>query len=185
MVVEMSGDDEILNLLRKLLSRPERRIEAKTGLEVDSVGPESPNGIYIFNQLNGKWVLQQVDGDHLKPWEDGLYVVYFDNTKCPACRAYDMYWYPFVKLFGRTFKDAHFIIVLCDWFTRECNSSAARNSFEHFDIHASPTTLLLSVENGAVKAVRKLEGVKRIDQLVEEVSKFVNESTAKGVAGSG
>jgi len=71
------------------------------------------------------------------------------------------------------FKNTHYVVVLCDWFSRECDSSIARGSFEHYDIHASPTTLLLYVENTVVKANERLEGVKRIDELVNAVSKFI------------
>jgi len=169
----MSEDRELLELLRKLLMKPERKLKGEVGLELDTIGVDSPNGIYVYDQARSKWVLKHVDGDYFKPWEDGVYVIYFDNTKCPACRAYDAYWYPFVKLFGPMFKNAHYIVILCDWFSRECDSSIARGSFEHYDIHASPTTLLLYVENTVVKANDRLEGVKRIDELVNAVSKFI------------
>ncbi|AFL66241.1 hypothetical protein [Desulfurococcus amylolyticus] len=181
----MSDDREILELLKKLLSKPERKIEGRVGLEVESIGPESPHGVYVFDHSSGKWILRQIEGDYFKPWEDGLYVIYFDNAKCPACRGYDAYWYPFVKLFGSAFKNSHYVVILCDWFTRECDSSIARGSFEHYDIHASPTTLLLYVENNGVKASKRLEGSKRIDELVNEVSNFIKSVKGSQVSGSG
>jgi len=56
--------------------------------------------------------------------------------------------------------DINFVIVLCDWFARECSSSAASESFEHFDVHASPTTIVLySDEKGEIKYQEKYEGV--------------------------
>lgn len=175
----MSIDNEVLELLRKLLAKPEKKPGGGVGLEVDSIGPEQPHGVYVYDAARSKWVLKHVEGDYFKPWEDGVYVVYFDNTKCPACRVQDLYWYPFVKIFGSTFKSSHYIVILCGWFTRECDSSIAKGSFQYYDIHASPTILLMHVKDGSVKATSKLEGVKKIDELAGELAKFTEEAGLK------
>ncbi|MEM2627990.1 MAG: hypothetical protein QW775_07055, partial [Ignisphaera sp.] len=54
----------------------------------------------------------------------------------------------------------NFIIVLCNWFARDCNSTAAAETFKRFDVHASPTTIVLYVdENNEIKYQEKYEGV--------------------------
>lgn len=166
-------DEEILEMLKKLLARPEKKYKPEIGLEVDTVGPETPNGIYVFDHVRGKWTLRYVDGEFFQPWEDGLFVIYFDNAKCPACRAYDSYWYPFVKLIGPTFPKSHYVVVLCDWFAKECDSQAARGSFQKYEIHASPTTLLLYSNSGRIIRQEKIEGVKRMDQLTDAIQSFL------------
>ncbi|MEM0378020.1 MAG: hypothetical protein QXP68_00205 [Thermosphaera sp.] len=170
-------NDEIIELLKKLLERPEKKYKPEIGLEVDTVGPEAPNGIYVFDPMKAKWVLKYINGDFFNPWEDGLYVIYFDNAKCPACRAYDSYWYPFVKLIGPTFPKSHYVIVLCDWFARECDSEIASGSFLKYEIHASPTTLLLYSDNGRIVRQEKIEGVKRMDQLTDAIQLFLEKAT--------
>lgn len=169
-------DSDLLMLLRRLLGVDEsKKIEAKVGDSFEKVDPQLPNGIYVYDEKAQKWVLTHVDGEHYIPREDGLYVLYFDNARCPACRAYDGYWFPFVKLLGGAYKGAKYIVVMCDWFTRECSSSAAKRTFEHFDVHASPTTVLVYVEGGSVKGVRKVEGVKKMDELAKTIEDFLRE----------
>ena len=151
--------------------------KGKVGIELDKIEPDSPHGIYVYDFNKDKWVLKMVEGNPVIPWSDGYYVIYFDNAKCPACRSYDNYWFPFVKLFGRMFSNVNFVVVLCDWFARECVSEAASGAFRKFDVHASPTTILLKVVNGEIREKKELSGVKKIDELLNIVSSFIAETS--------
>ncbi|MDK6028390.1 hypothetical protein QPL79_03310 [Ignisphaera sp. 4213-co] len=121
----------------------------------------SPHGIYFYDDRIGMWKLLRSDGGAFEPFEKGVYVIYFDNAKCSACRRYDEIWYPFVdKWIKEKDKGFKFVIVFCDWFARECRSSAAAETFKKFDVHASPTTIVLYVDNNnTVKYQEKYEGV--------------------------
>jgi hypothetical protein len=151
--------------------------KGKVGIELDKIEPDSPHGIYVYDFNKDKWVLKMVEGNPVIPWSDGYYIIYFDNAKCPACRSYDNYWFPFVKLFGRMFSNVNFVVVLCDWFARECISEAASGAFRKFDVHASPTTILLRVVNGEIREKKELSGVKKIDELLNIVSSFIAETS--------
>jgi hypothetical protein len=151
--------------------------KGKVGIELDKIEPDSPHGIYVYDFNKDKWVLKMVEGNPVIPWSDGYYVIYFDNAKCPACRSYDNYWFPFVRLFGRMFSNVNFVVVLCDWFARECISEAASGAFRKFDVHASPTTILLRVVNGEIREKKELSGVKKIDELLNIVSSFIAETS--------
>ena len=127
--------------------------------EVKEVDVKCPHGIYIYDRKRDLWVLVRSEGDYYKPVEDGIHIIYFDNTKCPACRKYDNIWFPFVRKAANKMQKCIFVIILCDWFARECKSEAASKSFRQYDIHASPTTLFLYVNNGSIVYQEKYEGV--------------------------
>ncbi|MEM1525622.1 MAG: hypothetical protein QXZ41_04670 [Ignisphaera sp.] len=125
-----------------------------------TVNETSPHGIYIYDHDDSVWHLIRSDGEPFKPDKKGIYVIYFDNTKCSACRKYDTIWFPFIENNMRNKKQYNFIIVLCNWFARDCNSTAAAETFKRFDVHASPTTIVLYVdENNEIKYQEKYEGV--------------------------
>ena len=166
-------EEDLLELLKKMLSTSPEKKRGKEGLELEKVGTDSPHGIYVYDFSKEKWVLRQVDGNPNLPWGDGYYVIYFDNARCPACRVYDNYWFPFVKVFGKMFPEYNFVIVLCDWFARECFSEAASSAYRKFDVHASPTTILLQVRNGQILKKEELSGVKKLDELLNVVTNFL------------
>ncbi|MEZ0346309.1 MAG: hypothetical protein ABWK01_07150 [Infirmifilum sp.] len=124
-------------------------------------GPLTPNGVYIYSAEKGGWILLD------QPWpsDNGVYVIYFDNTRCPACRKFDKTWFSFVEKNAKQGKDAYFIIALCDWFARQCSAEPARKLFECFDVHVSPTVVFLVREDGRVKRSLKHEGVMTLDRL--------------------
>lgn len=167
-------EDDILKLLRKMFSTDIEKKKGAEGLELDKIEPDSPHGIYLYDMSRERWVLKQVSGNPNLPWGDGYYLIYFDNARCPACRAYDNYWFPFVKIFGKIFKNVKYVIVLCDWFAKECVSEAASSSFKKFDVHASPTTILIHVVNGEIKRKEEISGVKKIDELIKIITDFTS-----------
>lgn len=138
----------------------------------EKVDVNSPHGIYIYDKNENKWIYVSCQQDIFIPKHDGIYVVYFDNTKCPACRIYDIYWFPYVSLLGSSLENTYFTIVLCEWFAKNCKSRIASNTFKYFDIHASPTTLLLCIQNGEIRDKEKVEGVKTMDKLADIVESF-------------
>lgn len=129
------------------------------GLRVREVGAESKHGIYKYLPGSDEWEYFDVRG--LDPFipNDKYSVIYFDNTKCSACRRYDIYWYPFVRETCRDSGDFAFYIILCGWFAKDCESIPASVTYMHFDIHSSPTTLLTSWVNGKLAYKEKYEGV--------------------------
>jgi len=174
----LNASDEIvekllLKLVEKIVSETRKeKVEAKVGVEVREVDPTSPHGIYRYIPEKDVWRLIQVDGEAFTPKEDGFYVIYFDNTRCPACRVYDLYWYPWVREYAKKHNDTHFIIVLCRWFARNCDSTAASNTFKHWSVRASPTTLFLYVRNGKIVVDTRREGVLDRDKLVMTYALF-------------
>ena len=165
-------EKDILEVLRKMFSTSIEKKKGIEGLELDRVEPDSPHGIYIYDFDKEKWMLKQVSGVFMIPWSDGYYIIYFDNGKCPACRSYDNYWFPFVKIFGKMFPEYNYVVVLCDWFARECFSEAASSAFIKFDVHSSPTTILLHIINGDIVRKKEVSGVKKLDELVNLVTEF-------------
>ncbi len=171
------ADEELSKLLDKIAKRIiEKKSEHVKRVELDMVGVDSPNGVYIYDKKKNKWVLISTDGEHYVPDEDGVYVIYFDNTRCPACRIYDLSWYTYIKLFGKDLEDVNFVIILCEWFARNCKSEAAKKSFEYYNIHASPTTVLLYVKNGKVVLEDRFEGAKKLDFLASKIEEFIRKA---------
>lgn len=144
--------------------------------EYETIDPRSPHGIYIYDKEKDKWILLDLKQEYFKPRRDGVYVVYFDNTRCGACRIYDLYWFPYVKLIGSNLENVYFVIVLCEWFARNCSSKIASKTFQYYDIHASPTTLLLCIKNGEEVDREKIEGVKTMDKIAELVEEFMKKN---------
>jgi len=145
----------------------------------EKIDPNSPNGLYIYDKKSDKWIYIEVSIDYFQPRMDGVYVIYFDNAKCPACRVYDIHWFPYVRLLGSSLDNVYFIVILCNWFARDCNSSIASKTFEHYNVHASPTTILLSVKNGEIVDKEIVEGVKTLDKLAELVESFMSRNGYK------
>ncbi len=170
----MAGDKELETILSKIARRIAMRRSSvgKVGYRTKTVKPESPHGIYRYDKASREWILVDRDGEGFKPTGDGYYIVYFDNTKCPACRLYDLFWYPFVETVGRGLEGVEFIIVLCEWFARRCDSRAASNTFREYNIVASPTTAFLEVRGGMVKRKELVRGVMRLEELIEKTMEF-------------
>ncbi len=170
------SDEEIRSLVEKLLEKilSSRRIEVVEGGLKKRVTVEDEHGVYVYR--GGEWVLMRKDGEAFKIGEfgDGVYVVYFDNTKCPACRLHDSAWFPFVEEHS---KEAYFVIILCEWFARKCESQAASKTFLTYRVKASPTTIFARVENGEIVYQEKKEGYMSRRELEEELSKALARET--------
>jgi thiol-disulfide isomerase/thioredoxin len=136
------------------------------------VSSESPHGVYVYDRVRGEWVLTLISGNAFKPPIDGYYIIYFDNSKCSACRAYDGTWFKYVEEVAKRLTNHYFIVILCEWFSRKCNSEAASNSFKEYDIHASPTTYLLYFRDGKVVYREKYEGRLNSNELIKIVEEF-------------
>ncbi len=122
-------------------------------------GPGSDHGIYVYE--GGSWRLLRRDGGAFALGElgDGVYLVYFDNLLCPACREQDL---ELVGLLGKLAEDGRikFVVVLCDWFTEICDSGAAAETFKSFSVKASPTIVVAAVRGGRVAYREDLRGLK-------------------------
>ncbi|MCE4603831.1 MAG: thioredoxin family protein, partial [Aeropyrum sp.] len=139
-------------------------------------GPGSKHGIYVYDGGSGEWRLLRDGGDPFTPEElgEGVVLVYFDNALCPACRLQDHYWLDVVKKHGGR-GGVKFVVVLCDWFTQNCNSEAASKSFEAFKISSSPTIAVFAVKNGKVVYQEFLEGVRPKEIIELYLNKAVKE----------
>jgi len=126
--------------------------------KVKEVGVNSLHGIYIFDRCSNAWLRLEETRKPLIP-SSRYSVLYFDNTKCPACRKYDVYWYPFVKEFAKLYPSYGFYVILCGWFSEDCRSTTASSSFQFFDVRASPTTIFLANDGEKILHSEKYEGV--------------------------
>ncbi|GAB6147885.1 hypothetical protein [Stetteria hydrogenophila] len=170
-------DKELNKILDKLLIEfilhgKIRRKEENRLVKLKRITATSPHGIYVYDKASDVWVLKYIEGEEFKPWKDGYYAIYFDNTLCPACKVYDLVWFPYVSLVGRKLEDTEFVVVLCEWFSRRCRSSAAAKSFEKYNIHVSPTTVLLKVENNVIVKREDIRGAKPLDVLIKKIDSF-------------
>ena len=122
-------------------------------------GPGSEHGVYVYE--GGVWRLLRREGEGFSLGElgNGVYVIYFDNTLCPACREQDLQMVEVVKRFGGDSR-VRLVVVLCDWFTQICDSEAASKTFEEFRVSASPTIVVATVKNGRTVFREDLRGVK-------------------------
>jgi len=161
------GDDLVVEELAKKLFR-----EVASLKRFKVIGSDSPHGIYLYDRESDKWVLASVSGEAFLPRSDGYYIIYFDNTKCSACRKYDKYWFPYVRKVAKKLSNHYFVIVLCEWFARNCRSESASKTFTTFDVHASPTTYLLHVKDGEVAYKEKYEGYLTDTELSKIVGEF-------------
>ncbi len=130
-----------------------------SSLKFREVGPENKHGIYKYLKNEDMWVCLDTEG--LDPFipRDKYAVMYFDNAKCHACRRYDIYWFPFVRNLSNESSEFSFYVVLCSWFARDCESLVASATFTYFDVHSSPTTVLLSWMDDKVVYKEKYDGV--------------------------
>ncbi|MGC8987609.1 hypothetical protein [Infirmifilum sp.] len=124
-------------------------------------GPATPNGLYLYSTTEKRWI--QLERFWLS--ENGVHVIYFDNTLCPACRKFDKTWFTFVEQNAEKARDTYFMIALCDWFAGQCGSEPARRLFEIFDVHVSPTIVFLIRKGGELKKSLKHEGVMDMEKL--------------------
>ncbi len=160
------SDEEVKGLLDKILKsflKKNRITKGKAGDEFRTIDRSCPHGVYLYVPERDLWRLVLINNDYWKPEGNGLYVIYFDNTKCPACRIYDNCWFKLVK---KKPENAKYVIVLCSWFSLDCSSKAALRTFEKYSIHASPTTLFVCKKNGKTLFAKKYEGVLEIEELI-------------------
>ncbi len=169
--------------IEELIEKKARELANKVE-EYKRVDKDTPHGIYVYDPEKDVWRLLRREGEAFNPGElgDGAYVLYFDNTRCPACRKYDLHWYPFIETTGRGLKGYYFVIVLCEWFARNCKSPAAAATFKKFNVHASPTTILAYVKNGKKVYEEKYEGYLTLEELLKVVPGFTErgEMAARG-----
>ncbi|MDW8082184.1 MAG: hypothetical protein RMI56_00110 [Sulfolobales archaeon] len=174
-VMEQSN---IVKVIERMWGSPELLSEYK------EVGPDCPHGLYIYDREKDVWILFSANvGDIFMPKVDGYYIIYFDNTRCSACRKYDLHWFPYVRQNYHRFPDHYFIIALCDWFARECKSPVASNTFTYYAVHASPTTILLYIKSGKEVYRESYDGYLKIDELEKVIGGFKSRAEAyeKGV----
>jgi len=169
-------DKELMELLEKKAKELMKKCASETTqkLLVRKVVADCPHGIYVYDREKSAWRLIRVEGSHFEVGEfgDGTYVVYFDNTKCPACRKYDLYWYSFMETTAKTLDGYYFVIVFCEWFASRCRSPAAASTFRHYKVVASPTTLLAYVVDRKTVYTEKYEGVLTLEELLKVIPTF-------------
>jgi len=177
LILKMSMSEEDLEkIIEKLINgitkeKCSNRREYSKGdiLGFKVVTADCPHGVYVYNKNTGIWEL--VGEDYTM--HDGYYVMYFDNTYCPACRIFDFSWYIMIETLGKEYDKITFIIVHCGWFTKSCESKIAREFFKKFDIHSSPTILLLRIKNGEVVRKERMKGSEAIEYLAERIEQFM------------
>jgi len=159
-------DSELTKILEKLakkLSKVKYREKC-----FERITSSSNHGIYVYERNVGKWFYSE---DETNVLSNGLYVVYFDNAECNACRRYDKVWFPVIESYGSEFPYTY-VIVLCGWFSNECRSKKASSLFNEFEIKASPTTLFLYIKNGKIVYDERYEGVLEQEDLIYVLKTF-------------
>jgi len=121
-----------------------------TLLQLQQPGESSriPNGIYMWDGT--RFVPLNVTTAYV-PKEPGYYFIYFHNNLCPHCQAFYPEWIRYLREYGGVFRNITVIEVACDWFTEQCSNTAARNTFQLYQISSSPSFLLIRVGvNGTI-----------------------------------
>jgi len=136
-------------------------------------GPGSPNGVYVYDSKKRVWSILRREGEPFRIGElgKGVYIVYFDNLYCPACRSQDHHIYKLVTRYGSR-GDIFFVIVVCDWFADNCNSEAASKTFREYKVTASPTIIVAKVSDEGVVEERR-EGVRTDNAIEYYIKKFM------------
>ncbi len=173
----MSHEREDRSELSKLIDRIARKLTGtkrevrveKAEVAVKEISPDISHGIYVFDVNKKVWVRLEDDNKSLEPKEDGVYVVYFNNTKCPACRVFDIIWNIFVSNAKDT--SIKYYSVVCKWFTHECESKGAKESFKKYNVKSSPTILIWKVRSGSIVFTEKIEGVTTPTKLAEAINR--------------
>lgn len=110
------------------------------------------DGIYIYD---GVWRKIDVDGPYV-PEDDGIYVIYFRNSGCPACKAFDKIWNKFV-LHNRE-KPIKFTIAQCTEFFINCNSTSAADTFVFYLIFETPQVVVIVVKDNTISYLEREAG---------------------------
>lgn len=102
-------------------------------------------GLYIY-----------IDGTPKKidslTFNEGKYIVFFDNRKCPFCRIFDVLWEVLLKDLGT--KNIKFIKIVCSYFASECSNEEAKKFYVEYEIWKSPSIMLINA-SGKEKKVQK------------------------------
>ncbi|MEM1619916.1 MAG: protein disulfide isomerase family protein [Fervidicoccaceae archaeon] len=99
----------------------------------------SSEGVYVLTE--SRWTRVKLDGYFWSPPDNGGYIVYFNNLRCPACRAFDPTWEDFAKKYGR--ENFTLVEVVCTWFAISCSDPTARATFNAYSIYQSPTLMVI------------------------------------------
>ena len=119
------------------------------------------HGIYYYDFNTKSWRLLRSEGDPFTIGElgDGLYMIYFDNTKCEACEMQDEEWIKFIQEFKGT-SNLKAVVILCEWFASKCESQAAAETYRRYKVRASPTIIVALYANGKEVCRKLLLGVR-------------------------
>lgn len=101
------------------------------------------DGIYIYDTV---WRRVSVDGPFV-PEEDGIYVLYFKNGKCPGCKAFDETWSRFVEGVRNLYR---FVVVQCTEFFTNCSSGDAADTFVFYLVFETPQIVAIVVRDGVI-----------------------------------
>ena len=101
-----------------------------------AANPYSMEG--VFEYINGKWTKQELTGAWT-PQTNDIYIVYFRNTQSPHCKEYDPTYQDFVE---KNTGKYHFIIITCTWFTQQCSDTAAKQSFNQYQVPFTPAIMI-------------------------------------------
>lgn len=118
-------------------------LQNQPGIQLGGIDPSKiPNGIYILR--NDTFVPLNISGPFI-PREPGYYFLYFHNDLCPHCQAFYPKWISYIKSDGGVFRNITVVEIVCNWFTDQCSSDAARATFNLYQVTSSPTFLLIKI----------------------------------------
>lgn len=128
------------------------------------ISHEIEHGIYLLDQ--GEWISTTWE-DILKKASTGSLIVYYGNTLCGVCKAFNMIWNSVAEAVAGKYKDVLIATVMCGWFNDRCDSINAARLFAENRIWGTPTIIAYCVNNGRVREVDRREEALSTHELVE------------------
>ncbi len=136
--------------------------------DTKTINHEVEHGIYMFD---GQVWRSTSWEDIFKKVNGAKVIVYYGNTLCGACMAFNIVWNSVASVIKEKFADIKLATVMCGWFEERCQSNEARELFAKNRVWGTPTIVVYCARDGVVKELDRAEGTMTTDQLVEFIMK--------------
>jgi len=134
----------------------------------EKISHEVKHGVYYLD--GNQW--RSVSWDEVfKGVDGGKVIVYYGNTLCGACMAFNIVWNSVASVVKGKYRDVRLVAVMCGWFEERCESNEARELFAKNRVWGTPTVVAYCVKGGEIKEIDRSEGTMTTDQLIEFILK--------------
>lgn len=126
------------------------------------------HGIFIFNKYKCTWEPIEAK-QYWTPKKDGVYLLVFMQEWCGACHAYKPI---FSKYVLEHISNEITYVAIClgeGWKPGD----SIEKTFYRWSIRATPTTILVKIENGKISKTSIFEGVMSYEKLDNFIKKFL------------